>query len=181
MLIVFFLNKDIEVNEILFLFVIKINEENVVNFFYYIDLGDGREMMNIRSLIINFSYLDYGDFLVIVNVLNNVLFYNMFILIRVYKLVLLIENLIFIIKFIVFLKIIVIIVCIIRVLDVVCICLFDDIFNYSMEFDLCVEFVWDFVRFFVDGNIFDVKFFIMCNYMKVGVYFVKVSCKNCFS
>lgn len=175
---VFPLNKDIEVNETLSLFVTKINEENAANPFYHIDLGDGRETMNTRSLTTNFSYPDYGDFLVTVNASNNVSFYNTSILIRVYKPVLLIENLTLTTKPTVFLKTTVITARIIRASDVVCTCSFDDIPNYSMEFDLRAESVWDPVRLSVNGNVPDVKFFITRNYTRVGVYSVKVSCKN---
>lgn len=92
MLVIYYLDWDIEVNEIVVLFMIKINEENVVNFYYFIDLGDGRNLLNIRGIMINISYLVYGDFLVVINVFNNVFFFIVNILIMIYKLVLLVED-----------------------------------------------------------------------------------------
>lgn len=103
MLVIYYLDWDIEVNEIVVLFMIKINEENVVNFYYFIDLGDGRNLLNIRGIMINISYLVYGDFLVIINVFNNVFFFIVSILIKIYKLVLLVEDLFLIIELIIFL------------------------------------------------------------------------------
>lgn len=103
MLVIYYLDWDIEVNEIVVLFMIKINEENVVNFYYFIDLGDGRNLLNIRGIMINISYLVYGDFLVIINVFNNVFFFIVNILINIYKLVLLVEDLFLIIELIIFL------------------------------------------------------------------------------
>ena len=175
---VFPLNKDIEVNETLSLFVTKINEENAANPIYHIDLGDGRETMNTRSLTTNFSYPDYGDFLITVNASNNVSFYNTSILIRVHKPVLLIEDLTLTTKPTIFLKPAVITARITRASDVVCTSSFDDIPNYRVEFDLRAESAWDPVRLSMDENVSDVKFFITRNYTRVGVYSVKVSCKN---
>lgn len=103
MLVIYYLDWDIEVNKIVVLFMIKINEENVVNFYYFIDLGDGRNLLNIRGIMINISYLVYGDFLVIINVFNNVFFFIVNILINIYKLVLLVEDLFLIIELIIFL------------------------------------------------------------------------------
>ena len=175
---VFPLNKDIEVNETLFLFVTRINEENVANPVYHIDLGDGRETMKTRILTTNFSYPDYGDFLVTVNASNNVSFYNTSILIRVHKPVLLIEDLTLTTKPTIYLQTTVITARISRASDVVCTSSFDDIPNYSSEFDLRAESVWDPVRRPMDKNIPEVRFLITRNYTKAGVYSVKVSCKN---
>lgn len=171
-------NKDIEVNETLVLFVTKINEENAANPFYHIDLGDGRGVIKTRSLTTNLSYPDYGDFLVTINASNNVSFYNTSILIRVHKPVLLIEDLTLTTKPTIFLQTTVITVHITRASDVVCISSFDDIPNYRREFDLRAESAWDPVRRSMDGNVPDVTFLIKRNYTRVGVYSVKVSCKN---
>ena len=175
---VFPLNKDIEVNETLFLFVTTINEENVANPDYHIDLGDGRETIKARSLTTNFSYPDYGDFLVTINASNNVSFYNTSILIRVHKPVLLIKDLTLTTKPTIYLQTTVITARIKRASDVVCTSSFDDIPNYSSEHDLRAESTWDPVRRPMDENVPDVRFLITRNYTKVGVYSVKVSCKN---
>ena len=176
--VVFPLYKEIEVKETLSLFLTKINEENAANPVYHIDLGDGREAVKTRSLTTNFSYPDYGDFLVAINASNNVSFYNTSILIRVYKPVLLIEDLTLTTKPTIYLQTSVITVHITRASDVVCISSFDDIPNYSGEFDLRVESAWDPIRGSRDENVPDVRFVITRNYTSVGVYSVKVSCKN---
>ena len=175
---VFPLHKDIEVNETLFLFLTKINEENDANPVYHIDLGDGREAMKTRSLTTNFSYPDYGDFLVTINASNNVSFYNTSVSIRVHKPVLLIEDLTLTTKPTIFLQTAVITVHITRASDVVCISSFDDIPNYSREFDLRAQSAWDPVRRSMNESVPDVRFLITRNYTSVGVYSVKVSCKN---
>ena len=172
------LNKDIEVNETFFLFVTNINEENAANPVYHIDLGDGREVMKTRSLTTNFSYPDYGDFQVTINASNNVSFYNTSILIKVHKPVLLIEDLTLTTKPTIYLQTTVITARLTRASDVTCVSTFDDIPNYSREFDLRAESAWDPVRRSMDENVPDVRFLITRNYTRVGVYSVKVSCKN---
>lgn len=171
-------NRDIEVNETLSLFMTKNNEENAANPIYHIDLGDGREAVKTRSLTTNFSYANYGDFLVTINASNNVSFYNTSILIKVHKPVLLIEDLTLTSKPTILLQTTVITVHITRASDVVCSASFDDVPNYSKEFDLCTESAWDPVRRATDGNAPAVRFLIKRNYTRVGVYSVKVSCKN---
>ena len=175
---VFHLNRDIEVNETLSLFMTKINEENAANPIYHIDLGDGRDEMKTRSLTTNFSYPNYGDFLVTITASNNVSFYNSTILIKVHKPVLLIEDLTLSTEPTTFLQTSIITVHIARASDVVCSASFDGIPNYSKEFDLRAESAWDPAGRVTYGNAPGVKFLIKRNYTTIGVHTVQVSCKN---
>ena len=171
-------NRDIEVNETVALFMTNVNEENAANPSYRIDLGDGRDVVNTKKLMTNISYPNYGDFLVTINAFNNVSFYNTSILIKVHKPVLLIEDLFLTAEPTMFLQTTIITAHIGRSSDVICSASFDNIPNYTKEFDLRAESTWDPVRNPTDGNMPDVRFFIRRNYTKVGVYKTIVTCKN---
>ena len=178
--VLYFSNRDIEVNESFVLFMTKVNLENNVNPVYNIDLGDGRRVMKTRSVRTNISYSNYGYFVVTINASNNVSFFNTSILIKIHKPVSRVEHLTLTATPTIFLQPTVVTVLITRVSDVVCNASFSDIPNYSRIYDLRAESLWDPVWQRKDTPSIppDVAFSIERNYTEVGVYFVTVTCKN---
>ena len=176
--VIYHSDRDIEVNDTVVLSMTKTNEENAANPYYLIDLGDGRNPLNTRGIMTNISYPVYGDFLVTINASNNVSFFIANILIKIHKPVLLVEDLSLTTEPTIFLQTTVISAHIPRASDVICSASFNEIPNYSKEFDLRAQSAWDPVKDPMNMNLPDVQFFIKRNYTKVGVYKVTVTCRN---